>query len=387
VDDYRIEAIDNIIQSAIQVMDNSHYQIFEICEGARKEHQALKQELGELSDEIARIIDSVDRLERDFRHARIRLTEVSRDFSKYTEKDIETAYENATRLLAELMVQREKETHLKERREDIRKRIRNLEKTIERGESVMSQIRVVHQYLAGDLGQVTRILESARNRQMIGLKIIVAQEEERKRIAREIHDGLAQTLANVILRTEIVERMVGAQPEQIVRDEISELKCQVRAGLEEVRKMIFHLRPMALDDLGLIPALRKFVQDFEEKYRITTEFAVSGQELRLPSAMEVAIYRFVQEAFNNIHKHAEATFARLEVSFRPDEVELAVSDNGVGFRPEQAESRSFGADHFGLIGMRERIELLEGEFSVDSAPGQGTRVKMRVPYKPVEKME
>jgi len=384
VDDYRIEAIDNIIQSAVQVMDNSHYQIYEICESARKELEALKQELGALSDEIGKIIDAVDQLERDFRLARIRLTEVSRDFSKYTEKDIEAAYESATRLLADLMVQREKETHLKERRQDIQNRIRSLEKTIERGESVMSQIRVVHQYLAGDLGQVTRILESARNRQMIGLKIIVAQEEERKRIAREIHDGLAQTLANVILRTEIVERMVGKQPEDVIRGEIGELKSQVRGGLEEVRKMIFHLRPMALDDLGLIPALRKYVHDFEEKYRIMTEFKVTGQETRLSSAMEVAIYRFVQEAFTNIHKHAEATFARLEVEFRPNEVELTVTDNGVGFHPERAESRPSGSDRFGLVGMRERVELLEGEFSIESARGQGTRVKMRVPLKPGE---
>ena len=384
MDDYRIEAIDNIIQSAVQVMDNSHYQIYEICESARKELEALKQELGALSDEIGKIIDAVDQLERDFRLARIRLTEVSRDFSKYTEKDIEAAYESATRLLADLMVQREKETHLKERRQDIQNRIRSLEKTIERGESVMSQIRVVHQYLAGDLGQVTRILESARNRQMIGLKIIVAQEEERKRIAREIHDGLAQTLANVILRTEIVERMVGKQPEDVIRGEIGELKSQVRGGLEEVRKMIFHLRPMALDDLGLIPALRKYVHDFEEKYRIMTEFKVTGQETRLSSAMEVAIYRFVQEAFTNIHKHAEATFARLEVEFRPNEVELTVTDNGVGFHPERAESRPSGSDRFGLVGMRERVELLEGEFSIESARGQGTRVKMRVPLKPGE---
>src|SRR5690606_1394581 len=142
-----------------------------------------------------------------FRQARVRLTEVSRDFKRYNEQDIKHAYETATQIQSELIVFREKEANLKYRRDDLQKRIRNVERTSERAEGVVSQINVVLEYLSGNLEQVTRILESAKNRQLIGLKIILAQEEERKRIAREIHDGLAQSLANLILRSEIAERL------------------------------------------------------------------------------------------------------------------------------------------------------------------------------------
>ncbi|GJM73676.1 hypothetical protein HMSSN036_58920 [Paenibacillus macerans] len=136
---------------------------------------------------------------------------------------------------------------------------------------------VVLEYFSGELGQVTRILESAKNRQLIGLKIILAQEEERKRISREIHDGPAQLLANLVLRTEIVERMLAKQEFKLVQDEIVDLKAQVRSSLEEMRKVIFNLRPMALDDLGLIPTLRKYVHDYEEKTKIRATFETRGK--------------------------------------------------------------------------------------------------------------
>jgi two-component system sensor histidine kinase DegS len=375
------KSIEDILRNAMKVMDESRQKVFEITEGAHQELHMLNVELGQITEELQRTIDTVDHLQVEFRQSRVRLAEVSRDFKSYTEKDIKEAYEHANRLQAEILVYREKETHLKRHRHDLQKRIRNLERTIERAETVAAQMNVVLEYFTGDLSQVTRILETARNRQLIGLKIILAQEEERKRIAREIHDGPAQALANVALRAEIAERMVGAQPEHLIRSEIAEMKSQVRQSLEEVRKMIFKLRPMTIDDLGLIPALRKFTQDFEENYRITTRFKLVGQEVRLPSAMEVGVYRFVQEAFSNIHKHAEASFVTLEIVFMTDWLTVVVEDNGVGFRPDKLQKGTSMGEHFGLIGMKERTELLEGEFHLDSAPGKGTRVEMRVPIK------
>lgn len=378
---FQIDAIEQIISNAIDVMDSSKYQVFEICESARRELSNMNYEYQNLHNELQATIDKVDQLELDFRVSRIRLTEVSRDFHRYQESDIKTAYENATRLQAELMITREHESRLRERRNELYKRIRSTERTIERAETVVSQMNVVLEYLSGDLGQITRILESARNRQTLGLKIILAQEEERKRIAREIHDGLAQSLANVILRTEIAERMIGTEQDDLVKAEIVDLKGQVRTGLEEVRKMIFNLRPMALDDLGLIPALRKFSQDFEEKHRILTKFEMSGREVRLTSALEVAVYRFVQEAFTNIYKHASATYILIDVHFGPELLTLKIKDNGVGFNVEKLERKSMSGEHFGLIGMRERVELLEGQFHIESVPDHGTTIMMSVPIK------
>src|SRR5690606_4574639 len=115
-------------------------------------------------------------------------------------------------------------------------------------------------------------------------------------------DGPAQSLANLVLRTEIAERLVAKEDYESVQVELSDLKGQVRSGLEEIRKIIFNLRPMALDDLGLIPTLRKLTQDFEERARIHSTFEVHGKEVRLRSSMEAAIYRLIQDALSNVQK-------------------------------------------------------------------------------------
>ncbi|WP_372813655.1 sensor histidine kinase [Paenibacillus sp.] len=377
----QVDVFDRVIKNAINVMENSKYQVFEICESVRAEREALNNELQLVIEETRKMIDTVDRFEVDYRRSRVRLTEVSRDFKRFNEEDIRAAYEAATQLQAQLAIHREKELHLKHRRDDLQKRIKNVDKQLERAETLVSQFGVVLEYLSGDLNQVTRILESAKNRQLLGLKIILAQEEERKRIAREIHDGLAQNMANMVLRTEITERMLAKEAYNAVKNELSDLKLSVRSGIEEVRKIIFNLRPMALDDLGLVPTLRKFVQDYEEKAKIRTKFEMVGKEIRLPSGMEVAIYRLVQETFSNVHKHAQATHVTLELTFQQQMVKLTVSDNGMGFSTENIDKKIANGTHYGLMGMRERVELLEGRMDIESTVGVGTKVSMVIPIK------
>ena len=377
--DYRVEQIEQVIQKAIAVMEDSKEQIFEIAESARKELMSLNRDLDKVMAETRETIEKVDKLELEYKKARIRLTEVSRDFERYSEQDIKAAYEKATQIQTELLVQREKESYLRARRDELQNRIKSVEVSIERAETIGMQMNVVLNYLSGDLNQVTRILESAKNRQLIGLKIILAQEDERKRIAREIHDGPAQSLANLVLRAEIAERMLGTKDLEAIRSELNDLKNQVRQGLEELRKIIFNLRPMALDDLGLVPTLRKFVQDFEERTKIRAVFETTGKEQRLPSAMEAAIYRLVQEAFNNALKHAEPTYIMMELVFLQNKIQLTITDNGKGFNVEQAESRAKIHSQFGLIGMRERVQLLQGEMDIRSNPGQGTKIQITVP--------
>jgi two-component system sensor histidine kinase DegS len=376
----QIDALDRILKKATNVMENSKYQVYEICEAARVEREAHRKELQAVIEETAATINQVDRLEIEYKRSRVRLTEVSRDFHKFTEDDIRIAYEAATQLQTQLSLFREKELHLKERRDDLGQRLKKIDRQIEKAETVVSQMNVVLEYLTGDLNQVTRILESAKNRQLLGLKIILAQEDERKRIAREIHDGLAQTMANVVLRTEIAERMLVKQAYGSVKEELTDLKGQVRSGIEEVRKIIFNLRPMALDDLGLVPTLRKFVQDYEDRTKIRTKFELIGKESRLPSGMEVAIYRLVQEAFSNVNKHAEATFVTLEIVFQKQMVKFTIIDNGVGFNMDKVETKiGQGTTHYGLMGMRERIKLLEGRMDIIANVGSGTKISMVIP--------
>lgn len=376
----QFDAIDRVIKNAIHVMESSKYQIFEICESARSEWDALSKEMHQVMEEVSATIDQVDKLEIEYKRARIRLTEVSRDFHRFKEEDIRIAYEAAAQAQLQLIMAREKEQHLRNRRNELQIRIRNLDRTIERAEALVGQMNVVLEYLSGDLNQVTRILESAKNRQMLGLKIILAQEEERKRIAREIHDGPAQAMANIVLRSEIAERMLDRQEYISAKEELSDLKGQIRSGLEEVRKIIFNLRPMALDDLGLIPTLRKYVQDFEDRTKIRIQFDVNGVETRLPSAMEVAVFRLVQEALSNVWKHAQATYVNVELTYQKQMVKIVVRDNGVGFAVDKLEAKiARGNAHFGIMGMRERVELLEGRMEIESGRNAGTKITMVIP--------
>jgi two-component system sensor histidine kinase DegS len=373
------DAIDRVFKNAINVMESSKYQIFEICETSRQERELLTSELVEIKEETSRTIEQVDKLEKDYKLSRIRLTEVSRDFNRFREEDIKIAYEAAIALQLHLTIAREKETHLKARRNDLQKRIKNADKQVERAETIVSQMNVVLEYLSGDLNQVTRILESAKNRQMLGLKIMLAQEEERKRIAREIHDGMAQTMANVVLRTEIAERMLAKQDLTSVKEELVDLKGQVRGGLEEIRKIIFNLRPMAIDDLGIVPTLRKYVQDFEEKTRIRTHFSLIGRESRFPSGLEIAMFRLVQEAFSNVLKHANATYVSVELTLEKEQVHIYIVDNGDGFDVDMTEKIIAKGNNFGLLGMRERVELLEGRMDIVSEKDSGTKIMMVIP--------
>ena len=147
--DNRIIDIDRVIKNAVNVMEDSKYQIYEICESARTELVTLEQELNQILQETIQTIDKVDKLEMEYRLARIRLTEVSRDFVRYKEEDIKSAYEKATQLQLDLMVFREKETYLRARRDDLQKRVKNVESSMERAETIHSQINVVLEYLAG----------------------------------------------------------------------------------------------------------------------------------------------------------------------------------------------------------------------------------------------
>ncbi|WP_310830522.1 sensor histidine kinase [Paenibacillus pedocola] len=376
--EFQADAIDRVIKNTIDVMESSKYQIFEILQVARDELVALTKELQRVMEETDETLQKVDKLELQYHRSRIRLTEVSRDFVRYSEKDIRIAYEKATELQLELMMTREREIYLRSRRDELQLRVRSVENSVERAESIGSQMSVVIEYLSGEMGQVTRIVETAKNRQMIGLKIILAQEEERKRIAREIHDGPAQMLANLVLRTEIVERMLVKQEFGLVQDEIIDLKGQVRYSLEEMRKVIFNLRPMALDDLGLIPTLRKYVHDYEEKTKIRTAFETRGKEHRLSSAMEAAVYRLVQEGLSNAAKHAYPSYVLVEITYQAQLIKIVVKDNGLGFNVKKVSEQG-SRESFGLVGMRERVELLEGRMEIESAENQGTTIVIHIP--------
>ncbi|MBE3596909.1 MAG: sensor histidine kinase [Hydrogenibacillus sp.] len=368
-------ALDRVIKRAIETMETSRDQIYEIAEHARQESEALKKELDAIRQEVSVYIAQNDRLEKEFLQMRRRLMEVSKNFHLYRERDIREAYESAHRAQMALSLNREKENYLRKRRDELELRLKNLERTLEKADRLLAQVSVVLSYLQGDIARMTEALASAESSQLFGLKIIEAQEEERRRVAREMHDGPAQSLAHVILRVEIIEKTLEQRSTDDLREELRALKQYVRHSLVDVRKIIYDLRPMALDDLGLVPTVRKMIAEFNEKYPFYIDFQVIGHEERLTPMIEVALFRMIQEGLNNIAKHAGATLAHVIIEYLPLKVRLRIKDNGKGFDLEALKERPT----LGLMGLKERVKLLKGHIDIQTRPGAGTAIQIEVP--------
>ena len=372
---FDIQEIDKIVDKMVSIVDLSKDEIYQIAEQSRRDFTTLSEELEYIKQQVLRIIDEGDQLEIKCRFARKRLSEMSRDFVKFSELQVRRAYEKAHNLQMDLLLTRSKEKELRRKRDDLERRIKGLEETIKRAEQVVTQISVVLSYLTGDLAQVGEMLTDAKRHQEFGFKIIEAQEEERKRLSREIHDGPAQMLANVMLRTDLIERVFRERGAEEALKEIRDVKLSVRNALYEVRRIIYDLRPMALDDLGLVPTLRKYISNIEEyNNSIEFEFYALHQECRLAPKMEVALFRLVQESVQNAIKHANATKIQVKIDINVNQVLVVVRDNGVGFDTKVKKEGSFG-----LLGMRERVELLMGELKIDSSIGNGTIVMISLP--------
>ncbi|WP_433744839.1 sensor histidine kinase [Falsibacillus pallidus] len=369
------KALDGIVEKMIETVDASKGEIFHIGEQCRKDYESIIEELKNVKALVIQVINEGDDLDVKVRFARKRLLEVSQHFNQYSEEQVRDAYEKAHELQMKLTMNRQMEKQLRERRDDLERRLRSLQETIDRAENLVSQISIVLNYLLSDMKQVGKALEDAKQKQDFGLKIIEAQEDERKRLSREIHDGPAQMLANVLMRSDLIERVYKESGPGEALKEVNSLKHMVRSALYEVRRIIYDLRPMALDDLGLVPTLKKYLHTIEEYNKLTSIlFTNIGQENRLPSKYEVALFRLIQESVQNALKHAEAKEIHVKLEVRSNHVLVIVKDNGKGFDASMKKQGSFG-----IMGMKERVELLDGEISIDSKEGQGTLVIIQVP--------
>ncbi|MBX6771568.1 MAG: hypothetical protein IRY83_07570 [Chloroflexi bacterium] len=215
-----------------------------------------------------------------------------------------------------------------------------------------------------DLGELAKV------------EMLRAQEDERRRLARDVHDGPAQVLANAIFGLEWCKRLVGKEPDRLIT-ELDNLENDLRAGLAEVRHFIYDLNPISFSDLGLVATLRGYLGRFSERTGIETRLMVAPEVERLTGQIEIGVFRIIQEALQNVRKHSRAT--RVEVTLARDGPALLVrvADNGIGFDRTRVPG---SGTHFGLVSMAERARLLRGELDVDSAPGAGTRVSLRVPF-------
>lgn len=369
------KTLDGIIDEMTSVVEKSKDEIFHINEEALRERTQLQRELEDTRIKVKEYVRRVDELNKQVREFKQRLSIVSREFKVYTEDDIREVYNQTHVLQTRLAITEKEEKILRQKRDELERRIIRLSSTIEHANNLGRKVSVVLTYLYDDFSHVQEALRTAKEKQQFGLKIIEAQEVERKRLSREIHDGPAQMLANILIRSEIVDLAFREGDVDQALLEMKSIRSNIRSSLQEVRRIIYDLRPMALDDLGLFPTIKKHITTMSEYHDIEIKLTLLGDERRLEPNYEVAIFRLVQEALQNAIKHAEANLIQVSIEIMPSQINVLIKDDGIGF--EQNEDNQ---DSFGLVGMKERVELLDGRLMIDSKVGKGTVIRIVLPY-------
>jgi PAS domain S-box-containing protein len=227
---------------------------------------------------------------------------------------------------------------------------------------------------------VETLRESEKRLRFLSSQILSAQENERKRIARELHDGLGQILTAVKFKMEETLRNRGGQPGEANLQSLETLIPMLQEGIEEARRIGMDLRPSILDDLGILATLGWFCREFQKIYSgISLEKQIDIQENDVPDPLKTTIYRILQEAMHNIAKHSNADLVSVSLKRSGERIELLVRDNGRGFNPEETLSNENSRKGLGLSSMRERTELSSGHFTIESIKGGGTTIRASWP--------
>ncbi len=217
------------------------------------------------------------------------------------------------------------------------------------------------------------LAEAARTR---ATQILTAQEQERKRIARELHDETSQVLTSLLISLKVLEEALASDEARL---RVEETRSLVHQTLRAIRDLSIDLRPSALDDLGLLPALRWYIKEYQQKCKIEVEFSAANFKERLPSELETALYRIVQEALTNTAKYAKARKVRVSVVEDDAGVSATINDNGQGFDAQTILKLPWQERGLGLAGMHERAALLDGSLIITTEPGGGTTIEARLP--------
>ncbi len=361
----------------IEAIDNSKNQLLDIVDNARKEHELLLNELNQLKLEMDSVIVDVDRLTIKDKMSRTRLAEVSKAFQRHSEGDIKRAYEHASDIKVALITAEKEEQMLRLRRNQLEISLKRAIDNIKNAEQVVNQVSIAVTFLKGEMMSV--INELGADEIILGVKILEAQENERLRISRDIHDGPAQQIASLVMKADYCERIAKRDMDKGLLA-LGDLKDQAQKALVEVRAIIHDLRPMSLEDIGLSETIEAYVFQHSKEMGIKCKFKASKVIATIEPMIKVAVYRLVQEMFNNIKKHAHASYVTVHLEFGTKYMRLMVVDDGCGFELDKTmEALKQKQQSYGLIGIYERVHQLSGEIDIITAPNEGTTISVKLP--------
>jgi len=330
----------------------------ELTDELRRDIKQKQREIQEISMLVEQSQLEVNKLAQRNATATSKIQQIHGYFDSIPREDIRTTYDSALDAQQRLFVMRGQLEKLQSNQNHLQQHLNQLEIIIETFDGVPASSPSSQQTSA--FGTVEAIIQ--------------AQEAERQRLSRQMHDGPAQALSNFILQTEIAMRLFDINQDQ-AREELENLKNSATATFKKVRDFIFELRPMMLDDLGLVPTLKRYVEAFKEQSNTDVRLAVTGVERRLESYIEVMIFRAIQELMGNAVRHSQAKKINVHIDITDNSVKVGVEDNGKGFDIDtMLESTGMGVKV-----IKERAEMLGGHIELDSTLGQGSNISFQIP--------
>ncbi len=337
-----------------------------LAKETEKERTQVELEAREIDALVKQTSGEVDRLQQRQSEQAQRLHQLDANLESYPREEIKNAYAAAQDAQMRLFMMRSQLEQLQHKR-----------RALQRYRSQLDQLVLVARQLAEAASSVVGSPSQARgvDQQSI-IQIVGAQEMERQHLARQMHDGPAQSLTNLILQAEIVERLFDADPRR-AREELVNLKMAANSTFQRIRDFIFDLRPMMLDDLGLVPTLKRYAQTFEMKTHLTTELTITG-ERTLPDYIEIAIFRAIQELLNSVVRHARASRVQVAVDLQKNPVVIAVEDNSEGFDAATGLAAAQQDADADLANLEKRIQMLGGKIQFTGSAGRGTKVRIEL---------
>ncbi len=335
---------------------------------AQAELEQAQRELKEIDMLLQQTSAEVDRLAQRNAQAAGHLKQLESNLDTVPRADLQAAYTALIDSQKRLFMMRGQLEKLQSDQHNIGRYVANLRKVAESAAAMPES-------------QVTPAASTAAEGEAGGqpsiVRIIEAQEQERQRLVRQLHDGPAQSLTNLILQAEICERVFDSDPER-ARSELGDLKTAVTTTFQKVRDYMFDLRPMMLDDLGLVPTLRRYVDNFNEKSSVPAMLTITGAERRFTPYKEVVIFRVIQELLANVRTHSHATRVQVVVDLGDNSIQATVEDNGSGFNVAEVLNAP-QSKGIGLTTLRERVMMLGGDLRIDSTVGRGTKAALSMP--------
>lgn len=374
---YLNENVKEIINEVINEINIGKSKMFKITDKMNDDLQRKRLELDEIRESLEIILDEVDELRILDKAMRLKLVEESKKDIGNNENNLKKVYEEALDIRVKFITRQKEEKDLIIKRDILERTLKDYLLNIDEAESAVNQINIALGYLEGRLLN-TIDLEKEDSKVTNEIRLLESQEYERRRIAREIHDGPAQYIANAMMRVDFCKVVIKKDLDQGLK-ELEDLKSNIKKALQEVRGIIYDLRPLSLEERSINEAIKEMIHNISIENNIIINSFIEEAVLKIDNIIQISIYRIIQEILNNIKKHSKAKVVDIKLNYLEGYILIFIQDDGIGFDVKNTISKNKENNNYGLIGIFERVKLLGGRLEIKSSEGLGTTYKIKLP--------